>query len=250
MPATLGVGLAYSEPMTLPTFDDDDVRRVLCVLAHPDDAEYGLSAAVNRWTGRGVDVSYLLLTAGEAGMQRHPDEVGPLRAREQRAACDIVGVEDLEILDHPDGALVYSLELRRDVARKIRQFRPDVVITNTWQVEVPWGLNHADHRVAGLVTVDACRDADNPWAFPELNDAGLEKWHASKLLVYGAEPTHGIPLRRDDVDAAVASLEAHAQYLADLPDHPAPDQFLPEVLGEHGKALGHDYGFAFSVHEL
>ena len=62
-------------------------ERVLCVVAHPDDTEYGISAAVNAWTKSGIDVSYLLLTSGEAGMKRDPAEVGPLRAEEQRAAC-------------------------------------------------------------------------------------------------------------------------------------------------------------------
>lgn len=229
---------------------DDDFRRVLVVVAHPDDAEYGLSAVVHHWTQRGVEVAYLLLTAGEAGMQRHPDEVRPLRAAEQRAACDIVGVRELEILDHPDGMLLYSLDLRRDVARKIRQFRPDAVVTGSWNIEVPWGLNHVDHRVTGEVTLDALRDADNPWAFPELvGDAGLEKWRVSTFLVYGDTPTHGIRLTADDVDAGVRSLAAHEAYLADLADHPAPEDFIPEMLREQGKAMGAEHGFLFTVHQ-
>lgn len=230
---------------------EENFRRVLCVVAHPDDAEYGLSACAHRWAKQGVEVSYLLLTAGEAGMQRDPEEVRPLRAAEQRAACDIVGVDDLEILDHPDGMLTYSLELRRDVARKIRQFKPDVVVTGSWKIEVPWGLNHADHRVTGEVTVDAIRDADNTWTFPELvHDEGLPKWHVQKLLVYGDTPTHGVELGADDVDAGVRSLAAHEAYLADLVDYPAPEDFLPPMMRAQGEALGTDYGFAFQVHEF
>ena len=93
-------------------------------------------------------------------MQRPPAEAGPLRAAEQRNACAAVGVTDLEILDFPDGQLVYGLEIRKAIARVIRQQRPDVVVTTTWEVEPGWGLNQADHRVAGLATVDAVRDAE------------------------------------------------------------------------------------------
>src|SRR5690554_249490 len=100
----------------LPHFPDDDLERVLCVVAHPDDIEYGTSAAVARWTARGVDVRYLLLTRGEAGISTMaPDETAKLRMREQRAAGDAVGVSQIEFLTYPDGVLVYSLDMRRDI---------------------------------------------------------------------------------------------------------------------------------------
>ncbi|WP_345311689.1 PIG-L deacetylase family protein, partial [Kocuria gwangalliensis] len=98
----------------LPIFDDSQVQTVLCVVAHPDDMEYGGSAAVARWVEHGAHVSYLLLTAGEAGIRgKDPSEVGPLRSREQREACAAVGVENLTILDLPDGMLEHGLDLRR-----------------------------------------------------------------------------------------------------------------------------------------
>lgn len=161
----------------LPALPEDQISTVLVVVAHPDDAEYGLSAAVSRWVRGGISVSYLLLTSGEAGMQIPPEEVGPLRAAEQRAACNTVGVDDLVILDHPDGMLHDHMALRKDIARRIRQVRPDAVVTMSWAVEVGWGLNQADHRVAGLATLDAVRDADNTWVFRELaTDENLPKW--------------------------------------------------------------------------
>ena len=160
-------------------------------------------------------------------MQRPPAEVGPLRAEEQRRACEAVGVTDLTILDHPDGVLMYSLELRRDVARRIRQFKPDTVVTSTFEVEVGWGLNQADHRVAGLAALDAIRDADNTWVFPELaNDEGLPKWGTTRFLVFGdPRPSHGETLEARHLDAAIASLEAHEQYFADS-NHPPAREFL------------------------
>jgi LmbE family N-acetylglucosaminyl deacetylase len=222
----------------LEIFDDPDVQRVLCVVAHPDDMEYGASAAVAEWTSRGIAVSYLLLTAGEAGIRdREPTEVGPLRAAEQRRACEIVGVQDLTILDLPDGLLQPDLDTRKRVARRIRQVRPDVVVCTTWELEVGWGLNHVDHRAAGLATVDAIRDADNPWLFRDLvTDEGLEAWATRWLLVTGAEPTHAIPLTADSVEKGIASLEAHEAYLAALPGHPEPRAMITGFLEQGGEA--------------
>lgn len=236
----------------LPLLDDAEYRRVLCVVAHPDDNEYGTSAAVAAWTDRGVEVSYLLLTGGEAGMPNPPEETRRIRAREQRAACEAVGVSDLEILAHPDGTLVYGLDLRRDVARKIRQFRPDAVVVTTWAEFAPWGPNQADHRVAGQITLDAIRDADNRWVFPELvQDEGLEPWHVSALLIGGdAAPTHAVEVTETAVHRAVASLEAHAEYLAALPDHPAPAEFIPQIARDGGAAAGLDAAIPFRSYAL
>lgn len=227
----------------LETFDDQDVHRVLCIVAHPDDMEYGASAAVAEWTARGVSVSYLLLTTGEAGIRdRDPAEVGPLRADEQRRACQIVGVEDLTILDLPDGLLQPDLETRKHIARRIRQVRPDVVVVTNWELEVGWGLNHVDHRAAGLATVDAIRDADNPWVFRDLvTKEGLEAWATRWLLVTGAEPTHVVPVSADSVEKAIASLEAHEVYLAALPGHPQPREMISGFLEQGGQAAGVDH---------
>ena len=71
------------------------------------------------------------------------------------AICEQVGVVELTMLDHPDGMLVYGLDLRRDIARAIREFKPDAVLTGNWDLVTPWGLNMADHRVAGEVTVES-----------------------------------------------------------------------------------------------
>jgi LmbE family N-acetylglucosaminyl deacetylase len=231
---------------------DGEFQRVLCVVAHPDDVEYGTSAAVAKWTAAGVEVAYLLLTAGEAGMQRPPDETRALRAGEQRSACDAVGVTDLTMLDHPDGMLVYSLELRRDIARKIRQFKPDVVVTGAWDIEFMGGLNQADHRAAGLACIDAVRDADNTWVFPELAAGeGLPKWGTTWLLVAGdSRPTHGVDISGEPLERGIASLEAHGAYLGDIPGHPAPRELISGFTSQAGKALGVPNAVLFRVFKL
>ena len=225
--------------------------RVLCVVAHPDDLEYGASAAVAEWTDGGAEVAYLLLTSGEAGMQRPPAEAGPARAAEQADACAAVGVEQLTILDHPDGVLVYGLDLRRDVARAIRQFRPHVVVTANFDLMAYGGYNQADHRVAGLVTVDAIRDADNTWIFAELAETGLPKWATIWLLVAGhPAATHGVEVSERSVQRAVQSLEAHRAYLADLPHHPPPHEMIPGILADGGAAMGVPYAALFAAQRM
>lgn len=232
----------------LPALPDDDFRRVLCVVAHPDDMEYGGSAVAAEWAARGIEVSYLLLTAGEAGIRGlAPAETAPLRAGEQRDACDIVGVSRLTILDLPDGLVEHSIDTRRRIAREIRATRPDAIVTMTWDLDAGWGLNHADHRATGLSVVDAIRDADNPWLYREqIEGDGFEAWKTTWLLVMMRDPDHAIAVSEESVERGIRSLEAHRAYLAALADHPAPRDLIGGVLSAGGEAAGVPY--ALPVH--
>ena len=217
----------------------------LAIVAHPDDMEYGASAAVARWTDQGKVVAYALVTAGEAGIDgRSPEEVGPLRVREQYAACEAVGVTDLQILGHPDGMLEYGLRLRADIARAIRTIRPEVVITLNHRETFPGGgLNMADHIVTGQAVVDAVRDAGNRWVFRALaEEEGLEPWGDVRfvLVANSPQPTHAVPVSDADVDRAVASLEAHAAYLEGLGPGPMSDPagFLRPLFAQAADRFG------------
>ncbi|WP_406692544.1 PIG-L deacetylase family protein [Saccharopolyspora sp. ID03-671] len=241
--------------MVLPALPDETFRRVLCVVAHPDDMEYGTSAAVARWTSRGIDVGYLLLTRGEAGMPNPPEETARLRLAEQRAACATVGVEHLTVLEHPDGVLEHCVGLRRDICREIRRFTPDVVVIGTpFEIETPMGFNQADHRVAGVATADAVNDAGNRWIFPEqVDDEGLATWNTRWILIPGIAgelaATHAVDVSGRPLELGVASLEAHAAYLAAIPDHPAPDDFIPKILAANGKHAGVDHAVLFRAQD-
>jgi LmbE family N-acetylglucosaminyl deacetylase len=227
-------------PAAVPALPEGAFRRVLCVVAHPDDVEYGTSSAVAAWTSSGVEVAYLLLTRGEAGMDASPpEETAPLRMREQIAGSVAVGVSEVDFLEYPDGVLVYSMEMRRDIARAIRSFRPDAVVVGTWEVEFVAGLNQADHRVAGLAALDAVRDAGNRWVFPELLGEGLEPWSTRWLLVAGdSQPTHGVDVSGEALERGITSLEAHGAYLAGIPGHPPPRLMLTAITAMQGRAMG------------
>ena len=242
-----------TESAALDFYDDSQLRRVLCVVAHPDDMEYGGSAAVARWTAQGVEVSYLLLTAGEAGMRsQDPKDAADIRAQEQRRACELVGVRDLVILDLPDGTLEPSLEARRQIARRIRQVRPDMVLTQTWDLQVGWGLNHADHRAAGLATLDAIRDADNPWVFRELFEQELlEPWGVKELLVFGGTPSHVIDISGEALQQGLDSLEAHEQYLAELGGSTETRNMLESMAASQAEGIdGVDHALGVAVHSM
>src|SRR5262249_36535862 len=174
---------------------------------------------------------------------------------EEQGACERVGVEHLTVLEHPDGMLVYSLDLRRDICREIRRFKPDVVVSSSHEVETSTGFDHSDHRVAGLATVDAVRDAGNRWVFAEqIVDEGLEPCTVRWILIPGIagefDATHGVDVTGTPIQRGIASLEAHAGYLAALPDHPAPADLIPKTLAINGKQLGVEHAVLFRAYDL
>src|ERR1700691_5908915 len=117
---------------------DEEWERAVAIVAHPDDLEYGAASAVARWSGQGKEVSYVLATRGEAGIDAMaPERAAPLREEEQRRSAARVGVTHVEFLGHPDGALEPGLALRRDLAGALRRLRPEVVVTMNF--ELTWG---------------------------------------------------------------------------------------------------------------
>ncbi len=224
---------------------DEDFERVLVVVAHPDDIEYGTAAAVDRWTQAGKTVTYLLATHGEAGIDGiPPEEAGPLRAQEERDGASEVGVEVVEFLDYDDGVVDYSTALRRDIARVVRQRRPQIVVGQSYDVVFAGGLtNQADHRAVGLATLDAVRDAGNRWIHRELTEQeGLDPWGGVRAVLLTAHdrPTHYVDVT-GHLDAAIASLEAHHLYNTHLPeDYPKPPQLVTWILEQGAVAAATD----------
>ena len=237
-------------PQTLPSLPED-WERALCIAAHPDDLEYGTAAAVARWTSQGKQVTYLLATRGEAGIDgMDPAECGPLREEEERAGAREVGVDVVEFLDHRDGVVEYGLPLRRDLAAAIRRHRPEVVVGGAFDVRMVGGMtNQADHRAVGLATIDAARDAGNRWVFPEL---GLEPWGGVRYVCLGGtpSPTHGVDVT-GFVERGIASLAAHKAYMDGLGDGSFdPAAFLTWAAKAAGPALGTGSAVLFDVHAL
>jgi LmbE family N-acetylglucosaminyl deacetylase len=228
----------------------DDWERALCIVAHPDDLEYGAAAAIARWTASGRHVSYLLVTRGEAGIDgMTPAEAGPVREAEERASAAVVGVDTVEFLEgHVDGVIEYGLPLRRDLAAAIRRQQPALVVamnhTETWG---GLSFNMADHRHVGLAALDAARDAGNRWIFA---DAG-EPWPGVRRVAMGGslQPTHFVDVGAT-IEVGIASLREHAAYIDGLGTDFDPDAFLRGNARASGELAGCEYAATFQLYEL
>ncbi len=200
----------------------EHVERALCVLAHPDDVDFGSAGTVATWTAAGTEVTYCIVTDGDAGgFDETPrEQIGPLRQAEQRAAAAAVGVEDVRFLGYPDGRLELTLGLRRDISRVIRQVRPQRVLSSS--PERFWdriGASHPDHMTVGESTLRAVYpDARNPFAFPDLLAEGLEAWTVAEVWL-GASPRadHAVDVT-DLVELKFAALKSHVTQVSHNPD--------------------------------
>jgi LmbE family N-acetylglucosaminyl deacetylase len=206
-----------------PRIPAEHVERVLCVLAHPDDVDFGSAGTVATWTAAGTEVTYCIVTDGDAGgFDETPREQMPvLRRAEQQAAAATLGVSDVRFLGYPDGRLELTLDLRRDISRVIRQVRPQRVLSTS--PERFWdriGASHPDHMIVGESTLRAVYpDARNPFAFPELlDDEGLEAWAVSEVWL-GASPRadHAMDVT-DMLDRKLAALRCHVTQTSHSPD--------------------------------
>ncbi len=209
--------------MPIPAWSPGDgVRRVLVVAAHPDDVDFGSAGTVAAFTSAGLDVTYCIVTNGDAGGSDRTlsrSEMAALRQDEQRAAAAVVGVSDVRFLGHPDGMVQASRELRRDISRVIRQVQPERVLAPS--PERNWDFiyaSHPDHLAAGEAAVCAVYpDARNPFAHPELlDDEGLEPWSVGELWIAGPGEAAGLAVDTTaTVARKVAALMCHKSQISD-----------------------------------
>lgn len=203
-------------------------ERILVITAHPDDVDFGAAGTVASWTADGIEVSYCLVTSGDAGGQdltQSFEDRSALREAEQTAAAAAVGVTQLHFLRHPDGRVIADLALRRDLSRVIRQVRPQRVLTQSPERNLDRiYASHPDHLAAGDAALAAVYpDARNPFAHTELlNDEGLEPWSVDDTWVMGGPmtPDHArvtVDIT-DHFDRKVAALRAHASQTAHRDD--------------------------------
>src|SRR5512141_1912136 len=166
----------------IPTDSWDSAQNILVILAHPDDPEFFCGATLAKWARAGHHITYQLLTCGDKGFNDStpadmtPDALCAIRHQEQQAAAKVIGAEAVYFMDCLDGYLVPTIDLRRDVVRVIRKFKPDILVTCDPQtLFAMYGINHPDHRAAGQVVLDAVFPAaGNIVYFPELLEEGFQ----------------------------------------------------------------------------
>jgi LmbE family N-acetylglucosaminyl deacetylase len=192
---------------------DGSIERALVVVAHPDDIDFGSAGAVAVLTAAGVEVSYCLVTSGDAGgdaSTHSKEERAMIREREQRAAALAVGVTDLTFLGWPDGMVEVTLELRKAITKVIRLKKPDLVITQS--PERNWDRmfgSHPDHMAAGEATTRAVYpDARNPHFYPELLAEGYEPHTVKMMWINMVGATLAVDIS-DTFDQKMKALRCH-----------------------------------------
>jgi LmbE family N-acetylglucosaminyl deacetylase len=213
----------------------------MVIAGHPDDADFGPAGTAARWIDAGSSGWLVCCTSGDQGGEdpfADPLELAALREREQRAAAEVVGYEGVTFLHQPDGALVNDLALREQLVREIRTFKPDAVLCTDPEAifHRGGGVNHTDHRAAGMAAVDAVYPAArNPMAFPALARGGLDKHVVRRLYLFWSErPDVWVDIT-DTIDRKLAALAAHASQIRE----PAKlEQRIREWAAEEGEPIG------------
>ncbi len=213
----------------------------MVIAGHPDDADFGPAGTAASWIEAGSRGWLVCCTSGDQGGEdpfADPLELAALREREQRAAADIIGYDGVTFLHQPDGALVNDLALREQLVREIRTFKPDAVLCTDPEAVFHrgGGVNHTDHRAAGMAAVDAVYPAArNPMAFPALARGGLDKHVVRRLYLFWSErPDVWIDITAT-VDRKLAALAAHASQIRE----PAKlEQRIREWAAEEGEPVG------------
>ena len=221
---------------------DPSIERVLVITAHPDDVDFGAAGTVATLTDAGIDVTYCVVTDGDAGGHDRSvsrAEMAATRRVEQTTAAKHVGVTDLVFLGYPDGRLEATLDLRRDLTRVIRQVRPQRVLSPSPERNYQRiYASHPDHLAAGEAALCAVYpDARNPFAHPDLIDEGLEPWSVSEVWLMAAAQGDQFVDITDVIDRKLDALRSHVS------QHTEPER-LDELIRSWGAMIGQAAGLA------
>ncbi len=226
-------------------------QSAMVIVAHPDDPEFFCGGTIALWCANGTEIRYLILTNGNKGSDNPdmtPEKLAAIRKEEQQAAADVLGVKQVIYFDEPDGELEHTRGLRQRVVSEIRRYQPKVVITldPSRYFAGDRYINHADHRAAGEVAIDAIFPAArNRMYHPELLNHGLEPHTVKEVYLSGAnEPNLWVDIS-DVFDTKIAAISCHASQIKDPDDlhqrikerSMATDQYGREGLHEEFRVM-------------
>lgn len=196
--------------------------RFMVIAAHPDDAEFGPAGTAARWIDEGSVGWLVCCTSGDQGGEDHdadPLVLAALRETEQSAAARVIGYAGVSYLHQPDGALANDLALREMLVREIRTFRPDAVFATDPETLFygDGGVNHTDHRAAGMAAVDAVYPAArNPMAFPGLSRSGLPAHNVRRLYLFWSNHANAWVDISSTLDRKLDALREHRSQIRDV----------------------------------
>jgi LmbE family N-acetylglucosaminyl deacetylase len=225
--------------------------RILVIVAHADDIEFGVAGSVAHWIDEGAQVIYCIVTDGSSGSNQPDTDLEALieqRKEEQQAAAAKLGVQEVRFLDYPDGTLTPTLELRRDLTLLIREVRPYRVVCQDPTTVLVGNryINHPDHRAAGEAALYACfPSAESRPIFPGLLNKGHEPHHVSEVyLTLTTQPDVYVDISQT-IDRKLEALLCHASQVGQ-----DAANWIRERNAETGREAGCDYAESFRVMNL
>ena len=229
---------------------NDSYSTALVVVAHPDDAEFGFAGTIAKFCVDGMDVYYVMCTDGSHGtsdLEMPREEIARIRHEEQRNACRVLGAKDVVFLDHEDGYLQPTLELRKEISREIRRFRPDVLICQNpaRTLDGRSYTGHPDHFAAGEAALSAVfPSARDHLTFPELLEEGFEPHKTREVLISGfSSPDVWIDVT-DSIETAILGAMEHKSQIGDR-THEQMSQRLKEGRAQNAFGRGMKYAETF-----
>lgn len=227
-------------------------KKAMSIQAHPDDQEFTVAGTLARWVQAGCELVSVIVTSGEAGSNEpsrdaaFKPELARLREAEQTSANADLGIRETVFLRYPDGELEPTLNLRRDLTRLIRLYKPEVVVTGDPQ-GVFYGngyINHPDHRAAAQAALYAVfPSSETRLIFTELLKDGFEPHKVKRLYIHGSEKSDTWVDITPTIDLKISALRRHVSQLADWD----PEKMIREWAAEEGKEHGLEFAEAYKV---
>lgn len=221
---------------------------VLVLSAHPDDSEFGVAGTVARWIREGRQVVYVICTNGDKGTSDRsltPKKLSEIRKMEQRAAAKVLGVQAVVFLDYSDQSLEDTPEIRKQIVRLIRIYRPKVLVTSDPYRRYLW---HRDHRIIGQVAMDAVFPyARDHLAYPDLLEEGLDPHKVEEILFWNAEDINFRSDITDTFDLKIKALHCHESQMKEMKSK-NPEDWLRQKCRQ--MAEGEDYELAEGFHRV